>query len=137
MIVQRAFAVAAVALLASCVEPSDDNVSQEGPTTTTTEATTTTEEITEPVEVGRWTGGTSTDTENITVHESWELHWRISGDGFASVQWVEPGSKVPDGIRSLDDPDGSTLIRRGGTFYLDISLYGPESFEIWAVDVPN
>lgn len=128
---RAAFALIVVALLAACAEPSQDNVSPIGPTTTVGETTTD-----QHVEVGRWSGSTSTDTENITVEESWELHWKITGEGIVSVQWLEPGDVLPDGMRTLDEPAGSSLIREGGTFYLSIGVYGP-SFEVWAVDVPN
>lgn len=145
-----ALAIAATA----CADPSNDNVSLEGPsrsstttgpegteatTTSTTEATTTVPPG--PVEVGRWSGAIDTDTENFTVKESWELHWRIPYDGTGAgigIEWKDPAVEYGGGgLIQPGTPEGSTLIRAGGTFYLHISLYGAKTYEVWAVDIPN
>lgn len=142
---RRILAVAALTL-GACVSPAEENVSLEGPTrtsgeTTTTEepAETTTTAPQQPVEVGRWSGTAETDTPNFTVKESWELHWKISeSGGFGiGIEWNDPADQFSGGLLQVDEVEGSSLIREGGTFYLHISMYGSDSWEVWAVDVPN
>lgn len=138
---------------AGCVDPGNDDVSLEGPSvttakdrTTTTGESTTTERATTttaapvPIEVGRWVGAATTDTENITVKESWELHWKVPsgqfGPGHISIEWTVPGKAYPSDNRSISTEEGSSLIREGGTFYLTITSYGSD-YEVWAVDIPS
>lgn len=124
-------------VVAGCATPTTEAVSREGPTTTkdekVAEETTTTVPV-GPIEVGRWSGSADTDTTNITVEDSWELHWIVSGT--IGVSWYVPGEEWPTDSMVLDQGEGSSLIRKGGTFYLEISAYG-DPYEIWAVDVPN
>ncbi len=125
--------------VAGCATPTTEDVSREGPTTTKVEKpaeeTATTVPV-GPIEVGRWVGSEDTDTTNITVEDSWELHWVISGGAGVSVSWYVPGEEWPTDNLSLEVGEGSSLVRKGGTFYLEISSFGA-SYEIWAVDVPN
>lgn len=124
-----------VVLLAGCATKAE-NVSLKGPDPTTTSTTTTTTTA-GPVEVGRWTGTADTDTENFTVTDSWELHWNVSGVGAgALVTWTKPGAGFPSDLLQLPEGEGSSLIRDGGTFYMEISTF-MSAYEVWVVDVPN
>lgn len=146
----RGLVLALAVVLSACVEPTNENVSQEGPartTTTTTaasdETSTTTAPATTaapsgPVEVARWSGSTDTDTENFSVVESWEIHWNVTGNenGAVFLRWIEPGNSFPADSVQLSAGSGKSLVREGGTFYFDISVIST-AYEVWVVDVPN
>ena len=150
----RRLLLVALLVLGACAEPKNADVSEVGPTTTedssttekertttTAKETTTTEAPTTtaapvPVEVGRWAGTADTDTPNFTVVESWELHWRVSGGAGAAVSWLEPGAGFPTDYLQLAEGEHVSLVREGGTFYMEISTFGA-SYEVWVVDVPN
>lgn len=127
-----------VVLLAGCATKAD-NVSLQGParTTPTTVVAATSTTVGVPVEVARWSGNSDTDTENFTVTETWELHWKVSGSGAgALVTWSVPGEGFPSDYLQLPAGEGSSVVREGGTFYLQISTF-MAAYEIWVVDVPN
>lgn len=122
----RGCIVAGLLLVAACADKADEHRAA------------TTDAKPEPTELGRWSGTTGTDTEDITVDGAWEIRWTTSGDGFVDVQWFsDPDDRVPDGTRSLESVEGASLVREGGTYYLKVRPYGGSSYEVWVVDVPG
>lgn len=107
-------------------------------TTTTTEPpTTTTTAPPQPVEVARFSGGsTGTETQDFTVDGTWELQYSASGGAGLIVELIDSatGNRV-DNI-SPDAGSGTSSFRQGGTYYLKVQTFGTDSWELVVVDVP-
>lgn len=125
--------------LESELEEADATTTTEAPTTTTTTAptTTTTTAPPQPVEAGRFSGGsTGTETGDFTVDGTWELQYSISGGAGVIIEIIDSASGARVDSIAPDAGTGSSTFRQGGTYYLKVDTFGVDAWEIVIVDMP-
>lgn len=130
----------AIESLESELDEATATTTTEEPTTTTTTAptTTTTTAPPQPVEVGRFSGGsTGTETADFTVDDTWELQYSSSGGAGLIIEVIESSTNSRVDTISPDAGAGSSTFRQGGTYYLKVSTFGTDGWEIVVVDQPG
>lgn len=128
--------------LESELDDASATTTTEATTTTTTTPTTTTAPTTtappQPVEVGRFSGGsTGTETADFTVDGTWELQYNSSGGAGLIVEIIDSASGSREDTISPDAGSGSSTFRQGGTYYLKVNTFGTDGWELAIIDVPG